>query len=299
MGGTVAVVHAAFPSFLYAIPTALPRFSPAAFGYATCAAGVAVRGVLMGLDRVGHGLVVTVGMTHAMIVLDQLSLGWRGRVAVREVSGVFAPGSLTAVVGPNGAGKSTLLKGMLGLVTPLRGSVMLADDLHGHVAALPQTNELDRAFPVSVYDLVAMGRWRYSGAWRGLNDADHARIEQALEQVGLSELRARMIGTLSGGQLQRALFARLMLHDARLLMLDEPFAAVDQHTTEALMQLLCRWHTQGCTIVVVLHDLELAHKYFPQTLLLARQVVGWGPTAEVLTPENLHRARYLCAGEHA
>jgi len=234
-----------------------------------------------------------------MIALDQLSLGWRGRVAVREVSGVFAPGSLTAVVGPNGAGKSTLMKGILGLVTPLRGSVMLADDLHHQIASLPQTNELDRAFPVSVYDLVAMGCWRVSGAWRGLNGTDHARIEDALTQVGLSDLRARMIGTLSGGQLQRALFARLMLHEARLLMLDEPFAAVDQHTTEALMQLLCRWHAEGRTIVVVLHDLELAHKYFPQTLLLARQVVAWGPTAEVLTPENLHLARHLCAGERA
>jgi len=238
-------------------------------------------------------------MTHAMIALDQLSLGWRGRVAVREVSGVFAPGSLTAVVGPNGAGKSTLMKGILGLVTPLRGSVMLADDLHHQIASLPQTNELDRAFPVSVYDLVAMGCWRVNGAWRGLNGTDHARIEDALTQVGLSDLRARMIGTLSGGQLQRALFARLMLHEARLLMLDEPFAAVDQHTTEALMQLLCRWHAEGRTIVVVLHDLELAHKYFPQTLLLARQVVAWGPTAEVLTPENLHLARHLCAGERA
>jgi len=238
-------------------------------------------------------------MTHAMVALDRLSLGWRGRVAVREVSGVFAPGSLTAVVGPNGAGKSTLMKGILGLVTPLRGSVMLADHLHHQIASLPQISELDRAFPVSVYDLVAMGRWRVSGAWRGLDDADHARIEEALAQVGLSDLRARMIATLSGGQLQRALFARLMLHDARLLMLDEPFAAVDQHTTEALMQLLCRWHVQGCTIVVVLHDLELAHKYFPQTLLLARQLVAWGPTAEVLTPENLHLARHLCAGESA
>jgi len=236
-------------------------------------------------------------MTHAMVALDQLSLGWRGRVAVQGVSGTFAPGSLTAVVGPNGAGKSTLMKGILGLVTPLRGSVVLANDLQRRIAALPQTSELDRSFPVSVYDLVAMGCWRHSGAWRGLTATDHERIETALAQVGLSDLRARMIGTLSGGQLQRALFARLMLHEARLLMLDEPFAAVDQHTTEALMQLLCRWHADGCTIVVVLHDLELAHKYFPQTLLLARQVVGWGPTSQVLTPENLRRARHLCAGE--
>jgi len=237
-------------------------------------------------------------MTQAMIALDRLSLGWRGRVAVREVSGVFASGSLTALMGPNGAGKSTLIKGMLGLVTPLRGQVLLADDLRADIACLPQTGDLDRTFPVSVYDLVAMGRWRHHGAWRGVTADDHARIEAALEQVGLSDLRQRMIGTLSGGQLQRALFARLMLHDARLLMLDEPFAAVDQHTTEALMQLLCQWNRAGCTIVVVLHDLDLARKYFPQTLLLARQVVDWGPTAEVLTPEKLHLARHLCVGEH-
>jgi len=236
-------------------------------------------------------------MTHAMVALDRLSLGWRGRVAVREVSGAFAPGSFTAIMGPNGAGKSTLMKGILGLVTPLRGSVLLGDGVQEQIAALPQVSELDRSFPVSVYDLVAMGCWRRSGAWKTLTQDEHARIEDALAQVGLSDLRARMIGTLSGGQLQRALFARLMLFDAQLLLLDEPFAAVDQYTIEALMQLLCRWHAEGRTIVVVLHDLELAHKYFPQTLLLARQVVAWGATADVLTPDNLHMARHLCAGE--
>lgn len=233
-----------------------------------------------------------------LIELDQLSLGWRGRIAVRDVSGAFTAGSLTAVVGPNGAGKSTLIKGIMGLVAPLRGQVRLADGLRGDMACLPQAGELDRGFPVSVYDLIALGGWRRSGAWRGLTQDDHARIEQALEQVGLSEFRKRIIGTLSGGQLQRALFARLMLHDARVLLLDEPFAAVDQHTTEALMALLCQWHAQGKTIIVVLHDLELARKYFPRTLLLARQVVGWGPTHDVLTPEHLHLARHLCAGDY-
>ncbi|MFC3337409.1 metal ABC transporter ATP-binding protein [Paracandidimonas soli] len=236
-------------------------------------------------------------MTHAVIELDQVSLGWRGRVAVRDVSGRFAPGSLTAIVGPNGAGKSTLIKGVMGLIAPLRGYIRLAPHLRNSVACLPQVGDLDRSFPISVYDLVGMGGWSRTGAWRGLDDSEHARIEQALEAVGLADFSRRGIGTLSGGQLQRALFARLLMSDADILLLDEPFAAVDQATTEELMQLLCRLNEQGRTIAVVLHDLELARQYFPQTLLLAGQAVAWGETANVLTPENLHLARHLCAGD--
>lgn len=236
-------------------------------------------------------------MTQAVIALDQVSLGWRGRVAVRDLSGQFAPGSLTAIVGPNGAGKSTLIKGMMGLLAPLRGYIRLAPHVRNSVTCLPQAGDLDRSFPISVYDLVGMGGWERTGAWRGLQDNEHQRITQALEAVGLSDFSRRSIGTLSGGQLQRALFARLLMSDANILLLDEPFAAVDQATTEELMQLLCRLNQQGRTIAVVLHDLELARQYFPQTLLLAGQVVAWGETTSVLTPENLHLARHLCAGD--
>lgn len=238
-----------------------------------------------------------VGRAMAVIELDQVSLGWRDRVAVRDVSGAFERGSLTAIVGPNGAGKSTLLKGITGLVSPLRGNIRTSGRADSQIACLPQLGELDRSFPISTYDLVAMGAWRRVGAWKRFTAEEHERVQSALESVGLADFGHRIIGTLSGGQLQRALFARLMLHDADTLLLDEPFAAVDMATTEDLMVLLHRWHGEGRTVVAVLHDLELVRRHFPQCLLLAGQLVAWGGTDEVLTPENLHLARHLCAGD--
>lgn len=237
-------------------------------------------------------------MSQSVIEFDQVALGWRDRVALRDVTGAFQRGSLTAIVGPNGAGKSTLVKGVMGTVSPLRGQIRLADDARRDMACLPQVGELDRSFPISVYDLVAMGAWRRVGAWRRFNAEEHDRVLQALHTVGLADFGARIIGTLSGGQLQRALFARLLLHDARILLLDEPFAAVDRATTEDLMALLQAWHGEGRTVIAVLHDLDMVRAAFPQALLLAGQVVAWGETSSVLAPENLHLARHLCAGDY-
>ena len=234
----------------------------------------------------------------AAIELDQVWLGWRDRVAVRDVSGAFERGSLTAIVGPNGAGKSTLIKGIMGLLSPLRGNIRLADDANARMACLPQQGELDRSFPITTYDLVAMGAWRRTGSWKRFGAVEHDRVQSALEAVGLADFGSRIIGTLSGGQLQRALFARLMLHDASTLLLDEPFSAVDRHTTEDLMVLLQQWHAQGRTVIAVLHDLELVRACFPQALLMGGQAVAWGPTQQVLTAENLHLARHLCAGDY-
>jgi len=237
-------------------------------------------------------------MMGAVIELDRVSFGWRERVAIRDLSGAFERGSLTAVVGPNGAGKSTLIKGIMGVLSPLRGRIRLGGDTRDDMACLPQVGELDRSFPISTYDLVAMGAWRRVGAWGRFDAAERERVWQALETVGMADFGARVIGTLSGGQLQRALFARLLLHDAQTLLLDEPFAAVDRATTEDLMALLLRWNDEGRTEIAVLHDLAMVRASFPQALLLAGQAVGWGATADVLTPENLHLARHLCAGDY-
>ncbi|TCT07323.1 metal ABC transporter ATP-binding protein [Paralcaligenes ureilyticus] len=237
-------------------------------------------------------------MMGAVIELDRVSFGWRERVAIRDLSGAFERGSLTAVVGPNGAGKSTLIKGIMGVLSPLRGRIRLGGDTRDDMACLPQVGELDRSFPISTYDLVAMGAWRRVGAWGRFDAAERERVWQALETVGMADFGARVIGTLSGGQLQRALFARLLLHDAQTLLLDEPFAAVDRATTEDLMALLLRWNDEGRTVIAVLHDLDMVRASFPQALLLAGQAVGWGATADVLTPENLHLARHLCAGDY-
>ena len=237
-------------------------------------------------------------MSQAAIELDQVSLGWRDRVAVRDVSGTFARGSLTAIVGPNGAGKSTLIKGIMGMLSPLRGHIRLAGDARAQMACLPQQGELDRSFPISTYDLVAMGAWRRTGSWKRFQASEHDRVQSALEAVGLADFGPRIVGTLSGGQLQRALFARLLLHDADTLLLDEPFSAVDRHTTEDLMAVLQTWHAEGRTVIAVLHDMELVRACFPEALLMGGQAVAWGPTRQVLTPENLHLARHLCAGDY-
>lgn len=236
-------------------------------------------------------------LAEPVIQLNQVFLGWRSRVAVRDVTGSFYPGSMTAVVGPNGAGKSTLIRAIMGQISPLRGQVKLLGEARKSIACMPQAEGLDSSFPITVYDLVAMGAWQRVGAFKSFNSHEHEKILEALEQVGLADFSRRIIGTLSGGQLQRALFARLIMHDAQVLLLDEPFAAVDRATTEDLLNILCKWHEQGRTVIVVLHDLDIVRKFFPQALLLAGQVVDWGPVDTVLTPENLHMARHLCAGD--
>ncbi|MBV6272606.1 ABC transporter ATP-binding protein [Alcaligenaceae bacterium CGII-47] len=230
------------------------------------------------------------------IELQRVWLGWRERIAVRDASGRFASGSLTAVVGPNGAGKSTLIKGIMGRLSPLKGTIQLGPGVSHQIACLPQAAELDLSFPISTFDLVALGAWHRLGAWRGVDDEGLDAIEAALHRVGLAGFSHLPIEALSGGQLQRALFARLMLREAQVILLDEPFAAVDRATTEDLLALLHTWHAQGRTIIAVLHDLDMVRAYFPQTLLLAGQVVEWGATEQVLSTENLHLARHLCAG---
>ncbi len=237
-------------------------------------------------------------MQQTLIELDHVALGWKDKIALRDISGRFTRGSLTAVVGPNGAGKSTLLKGLTGQINPLKGRIALDPAVNDELALLPQMGDLDKTFPITVHDLVAMGAWKRVGAFGGFSRQERERIAHALEQVGLADFARRSIGTLSGGQLQRALFARMIMHDAQVLLLDEPFAAVDKATSDELMALICQWHEQGRTVIAVLHDLDMVRAFFPQSLLLAGQVVAWGRTDSVITPEHLHLARHLCAGDY-
>lgn len=227
----------------------------------------------------------------AAIRFDDLTLGYGRHPAVHHLAGEIATGSLTAIVGPNGAGKSTLLKGIVGSLRPLAGRIALADK--ARIAYLPQAAELDRTFPLSVYDLVAMGLWQNSGLFGGIGRKDKAKIDEAIAAVGLTGFERRSIGTLSGGQMQRVLFARLLLQDAALILLDEPFTAIDAKTTADLLDLVRRWHDEERTVVAVLHDVDMVRRIFPETLLIAREAVAWGETGDVLSPENLLRARRM------
>lgn len=218
------------------------------------------------------------------ITLERASFGWRGQVAVREASGCFQPGSMTAIVGPNGAGKSTLVKGLVGALRPLGGKLLREG---APPAWLPQAAELDRDFPITVLDAVVMGAWRRVGAWRACPADETGRAHLALRRVGLEQLAERPLQALSGGQMQRVLFARLLMQDAPVLVLDEPFAAIDGQTTRVLMTLLCALHAEGRSVIAVLHDMALVREFFDQTLLLSGRVLAWGPTADVLVPERL------------
>jgi zinc/manganese transport system ATP-binding protein len=223
-----------------------------------------------------------------------LTLGYERHPAVHHLSGTVAIGALLAVVGPNGAGKSTLFKGVVGAIKPLAGTIERCGiDAHD-IAYLPQVADIDRTFPINVYDLVAMGLWRTKGPFGGMTAKDRHVIEDAIAAVGLTGFEQRAIGTLSGGQMQRMLFARLLIQDARVIVLDEPFAAIDQRTAADLLQLVRRWHSECRTVLAALHDIDLVKANFPDTLLLAREPVAWGATREVLTPDNLNKARLMC-----
>ncbi|WDR02467.1 zinc ABC transporter ATP-binding protein AztA [Devosia algicola] len=235
------------------------------------------------------------------IELDNLTLGYDGHPAVHHLSGTFSHGSMSAVVGPNGSGKSTLLKAIAGVLRPLEGRIVQAGDRRQAMAYLPQRAEIDRSFPADVTDLVALGLWKWRGLFGAIGRHDIKALEAALQAVGLVGFERRGIDTLSGGQLQRALFARVLLQDAKVILLDEPFTAIDEKTVSDLVGLVQRWHGEGRTVIAVLHDAELVRQIFPQTLLLARELIGWGPTETVMTRENLRRSRGMTEAwdEHA
>jgi len=223
-----------------------------------------------------------------------LTLGYDRHPAVHHLNGAIESGSLTAVVGPNGAGKSTLFKGVVGVIRPLAGGIELNGVRPQDIAYLPQIADIDRSFPINVYDMVAMGMWRRKGLFGAIGRKERDRVEAALAAVGLTGFEGRAIGTLSGGQMQRMLFARLLLQDARVIVLDEPFNAIDAKTSADLLALVRSWHAEQRTVLAALHDLDLVKANFPDALLLAREPVAWGPTATVLTDENILKARHMC-----
>ena len=218
---------------------------------------------------------------------------------MHHLHGAVASGALIAVVGPNGAGKSTLFKGIVGMIKPLAGGIDLCGLRARH--RLPAAGGRDRPH-VSDQRLRhggdgAVARGRLFG---GIGKRERDKVRDAMSAVGLSGFEERPIGTLSGGQMQRTLFARL-LQDARVIVLDEPFNAIDTKTAADLCELVQRWHGEKRTVIAALHDLELVKSMFPEALLLAREPVAWGPTKDVLTAENLLKARRMCEAfdEHA
>jgi zinc/manganese transport system ATP-binding protein len=230
------------------------------------------------------------------ITLNSVTIAYGRRVAVENLTGSFQPGSLTAIVGPNGGGKSSLLKGLAGLKRPRRGGIDIDPVDRRRLAFLPQQTEIDQSFPVTVSELVSLGGWRRFGAFRRPPELLHGEAGAAILAVGLDGLATTPIVDLSPGQFRRALFARLIVENASIVLLDEPFAAIDDETVAALLPLLAQWRAEGRTVMAVLHDLDQARAHFPASLLLARTAIAWGSTDTVLTPANMAQASKALGG---
>ncbi|MER1976219.1 metal ABC transporter ATP-binding protein [Pseudocitrobacter faecalis] len=208
-----------------------------------------------------------VGGITAMIVLDNLCIGYDGEAIAPPVDGRITRGNLMAIVGANGCGKSTLLKTLAGFIPPVSGKVRW-QVRRPVIGWLAQRQELDQQFPLTVQDVVSQGAWPRLSLLYGMGPGIRKRIATALERVGLLSLAKAPINTLSGGQFQRMLFARILVQQAPLVMLDEPFTGVDETTTEMLMSLILDMQRHGQTVLAVLHDSEKVARFFPQVLEL-------------------------------
>jgi ABC-type Mn2+/Zn2+ transport system ATPase subunit len=226
--------------------------------------------------------------------MEHVTVAFGGRIALSDVNMTVPHGAHVAIVGPNGAGKSTLFKAIVGLL-PLSGGQVL---LHGDtppgnldpIAYVPQYEEIDWSFPVTVSDVVMMGRYGRLGWLRRPQAADRAVVARCLEELNISDLARRAIGELSGGQQQRVFLARALAQEPHVLLLDEPFTGVDVRAREALLDLLQRLRARGTTILVSTHDMRTAADRFELVALLSSRLVAYGSPAAVFTPEHIAAA---------
>jgi zinc/manganese transport system ATP-binding protein len=233
------------------------------------------------------------------IRLHQVALRRAGREVLRDLTGTFAPGSLTAVTGPNGSGKSTLLHALNGSLRLASGGIDRGGLGPRQIAFLPQEAQLNRSFPITARDVVALGWSARIGLFRRIGPEEYAAADEALAAVGLDGLGSRRIGALSAGQFQRVLFARTIVRDAPVILLDEPFSAVDAATEADLLAIIDTWHREGRTVIIVSHDLDLIRGAFPQTLLLGSEPIGWGATDAILSARAIRLGRLATPALHA
>ncbi|MEM8624487.1 MAG: ATP-binding cassette domain-containing protein [Pseudomonadota bacterium] len=232
-------------------------------------------------------------MGEAIFETRNLELGYPELTLVRRLSVSVHSGTTLAVLGANGSGKSTLVKVLLGLLAPRGGRLVWPKGRPREIGYLAQMSDFDRRFPIRVRDLAAMGAWRSLGLRKGLDRAGRTRVAEALDEAGVLSIQDQPLHTLSGGQLQRALFARVIVQDAPLILLDEPFAAVDQSTEAHLLKIITRWREEGRAIVLVIHDLSSVLDHCSHALLLGAGIGAFGLVESVLTPERLVAQGYM------
>jgi len=216
-----------------------------------------------------------------------------GHVGLRDASCIIPAGAITALVGVNGSGKSTLFKAIMGLLPLARGHIHILGQTTraalkaGRVAYVPQSEEVDWNFPVLVEDVAMMGRYGCMNSFRIARRADRMQVDAALERVGMTALRKRQIGELSGGQKKRTFLARALAQDSRVILLDEPFSGVDVASEDAIIALLRSLRAEGRIVLVSTHNLGSVPEFCDRAVLLNRTVLASGPTADVFTRENL------------
>ena len=221
-----------------------------------------------------------------------MTIGYGSKALARDLHFAVKAGEICAVVGPNGAGKSTFLKTLLGLQPALKGAVTWQGEGAPTRAYLGQTDEFDSQFPIRVRDLVAMGAWHGLGFWSHVNGAKQQAVEDALAQTKITSIADQPLHECSAGQLQRCLFARAIVQDAPLLLLDEPFTAMDQTTQANLLEIIESWRQQGRGQIIVLHDLNAVRALTDTVLLIGQGESCFGKTQEVLTKDNLVKYGY-------
>ncbi|WP_051333257.1 metal ABC transporter ATP-binding protein [Aliagarivorans marinus] len=220
--------------------------------------------------------------------VTELALGYDpAQPILSQVSFALTKGESLALVGPNGAGKSTLLNVLRGTMKPLTGQLDYSLNPRRDIAYLPQASKVDRSFPVNVRQFVSTGLWNQLGLWRGFRRSHRLQVNAVLEKLNIADLADSMLDQLSGGQFQRVLFARTMLQQSKLLLLDEPFNGVDEATVSLLLDELASLQRRGCTVVAAIHDLEIVRSHFERCLLLSGEAIALGPSREVLVAENI------------
>ncbi len=230
---------------------------------------------------------------HPAVTIRDLTAGYGRHIAIRDITVDIPAGRLVGLVGPNGSGKSTLLKCIVGTHRPMRGTIEVLGESQRAarrlIAYVPQRNEVERDFPITVREVVALGRHGERGWFRRLTADDQRMIEAALRRTGLEDLADRAIDALSGGQLQRTFVARALAQDRPIFVLDEPFVGIDVATEAALFDLLAELRDSGRSILVVHHDLADVRERFDHCLLLDGRLLDQGPPATVLAPDQVFR----------
>lgn len=235
----------------------------------------------------------------AVLEIRNLALGYAGQTLFRGLSLDLHAGTTLAVLGANGTGKSTFAKMILGLIDPLSGRLNWPSGRPAEIGYLAQMTEFDRRFPLRVRDLAAMGAWKRLGLGGQLDKSARTTVNSALEAAGVLDIADQSLFTLSGGQLQRTLFARVILQDAPVVLLDEPFAAVDQTTETHLLSIIDHWRAEGRAVVLVVHDLSSVLDHCSHALLLGGGAASFGPVREILTSNRLVEQNYLSPSQAA